>query len=150
MDVLEEHMIRHAARNIIALGLAAGLTACSSVGGGEATEVPSPGVSYPQVNGAWMGALQIEGQGYNTIFDIAQSDGMLRVEVEIPMLELVTMGRGRVLPDGTLRLSFRYELECPGDAQFVGAVTEGDTVLEGTLLASDCTGDLRGTFRLSR
>jgi hypothetical protein len=143
-------MIRPPVRGIVALVLAVGLTACSSVGGSQGAQAASPAVSYPQVGGTWLGALQIEGQGYNTLFDIVQTEGDLRVEMEIPMIELATRGRGRVLPDGTLRLTFRYELECPGDAQFVGQVTEGDTVIEGTLHASDCTGDLRGTFRFSR
>lgn len=126
------------------------LGACSSVGGGGTSEAARPSVVYPDIRGAWMGALQIEGQGLNTMLDVMQMDGDLRVSVEIPMLELTTLGMGRVLPDGTLRLSFGYELECPGDAEFIGSVTEDASVLEGTLVASDCTGDLRGNFRFAR
>jgi hypothetical protein len=84
------------------------------------------------------------------MLDISQTDGALRAELAIPLIELTTVGAGTVYPDGTLRLTFRYELECPGHAEFVGEVTENDGVLAGTLLASDCTGDLRGTFRFAR
>ncbi len=142
-------MIRNAGRSTVALVIAAALGGCSSVGGGAAG-TPEPSVSYPELRGAWMGALQIEGQGYNGMLEVMQMGPDLRMRVEIPTIGLTTNGMGTVLPDGTLRVSFRYELECPGDAEFVGEVSADDTVMQGTLLASDCTGDLRGTFRFSR
>ncbi len=150
-------MIRYFIRGLGPLVAAVLVAACSTVGGGPAgagngaaTPNPDPGPSYPEIGGAWMGSLQIEGQAFNSLLEITQMGGDLRLTVEIPALELTTVGSGTVLPDGTLRVSFPYELECPGNAEYVGRVSAGATVLSGTLLASDCTGDLRGTFRYER
>ncbi|HKK53854.1 MAG TPA: hypothetical protein VKA74_19825 [Myxococcota bacterium] len=143
-------MARHLIRTLIPFALLASMTACSVVGGGGAS-TEDVGPSYPQIAGPWMGALQIEGDGFNSMLEVEQIGPVLRLVIEIPALDLVTRGMGNILPDGTLRASFMYELECPGEAQFIGeASADGEMVLSGTLLASDCTGDLRGTFRYTR
>ncbi len=143
-------MTRHLMRHLIPFALLASAAACSVVGGsGGAGEDVGP--SYPQIGGPWMGALQIEGEGFNSMLEIEQLGPVLQLVIEIPALDLVTAGRGNIMPDGTFRASFTYELECPGEAELIGeASTDGEMVLSGTLLAGDCTGDLRGTFRYSR
>lgn len=137
-------------RSLTSFALLASISACSVVGSGSAGG-GDVGPSYPQVAGPWMGSLQIGGNGFNSMIDVRQMGPDLRLTIEIPALDLVTTGMGTVMPDGTFRASFMYELECPGEAQLIGEVTQADgTILSGRLLAGDCTGDLRGTFRYGR
>lgn len=123
------------------------MAACASVGGGGDTDT---GPSYPQVAGEWSGSITVAGEQIPSTLSITQAGADLQLVTRIPALELNTQGQGTVLPDGGMRGSFSYNLECPGEAELVGSLSSDGTTLGGTLLASDCTGDLEGTFRYRR
>jgi len=128
-----------------ALVLLAAVAGCATVGGGA-----DAGPTFPELSGEWSGSVTIGGQQIPSTLEITQEGADLQLLTRVPDLGLITRGEGSVLPDGRMRGSFSYNLECPGDADLVGSLTSDGTVLSGTLLASDCTGDLEGTFTYRR
>lgn len=134
-------------RRFAALVLLVTLAGCSRVGGGASADV---GPSFPQVAGVWSGSINVDGDALPSTVTIEQEGPDLGVTVRIPDLELVSPGEGTVLPDGTVRMGFEYELECPGRGELIGELSSDGTTLGGTLVATDCTGDLRGTFSFAR
>jgi len=118
---------------------------CATVGGGGGS-----GPTVPSLAGAWDGSITIEGQRLPSSVEVTQDGSDVELVTLVPELGLRSIGQGTVFPDGRLRSSFSYDLECPGEAEMVGSLSSDGTVLSGTLLARDCTGTLEGTFSYRR
>jgi len=123
------------------------LAACATVGGGSSDDA---GPSYPQIAGEWSGSISVEGEALTSSIEITQNGPDLELVTRVPDLGLSTPGEGSILPDGSMRGTFSYNIECPGEAELIGALSSDGTRLSGRLLASDCTGDLEGTFSYRR
>ncbi len=119
---------------------------CASAGGSS----ESAGPSFPQVAGEWTGSISVQGEAVPGTFLITQTGADLEGTFRAPALELVASGSGAVLPNGSLSMSLSYNLQCPGTATMTGALSTDGTQISGRLLASDCTGNLDGSFRFSR
>jgi hypothetical protein len=132
---------------LAALLLSTTLAACASVVGGAPRDT---GPSFRDVAGSWSGTIEVDGQALAATVEVEQNGPDLAVTVRIPDIELVSRGEGSVLPDGTTRFGFEYNVQCPGRSELVGEISSDGTTLGGTLVATDCTGDLRGTFSFSR
>ena len=134
-------MVRMWKGSIAALVLIAA-TACASAG--------PPAPTFPDVGGVWEGGLVAQGQAIDGVLELTQTAGALQVLFVAEALGLQSEGEGEVTPDGLMRFTLRYNIECPGIAEFAGELNADGTSLTGTLAASDCTGDLEGTFAFSR
>jgi len=132
---------------VLSLLLISSLAACATVGGGGSGD---SGPSYPQLAGEWSGSITVGGEQIPSTLEVTQTGADLLLVTRVAALGLTTEGQGTVLPDGGMRGSFSYNLECPGEAELVGSLSSDGTTLGGTILASDCTGDLEGTFRYRR
>jgi len=124
------------------------LMAAGCASGGGAPE--SAGPTFPQVAGEWSGSITVQGEAVPGTFLITQSGADLEGTFRAPALELVASGSGAVLPDGSVSMSLSYNLQCPGTATMTGDLSTDGTQISGTLLASDCTGNIDGSFRFSR
>lgn len=148
-------LLRSRARSSLATIAAAILvTACASGGGTTTTSTSAPaepaGPAYPQLAGDWTGSITFDGQAIPGTLQVTQTGPDLDGTFRAPELDLVTSGSGAVLPDGSLSMTLTYNLQCPGSATMTGSLSTDGMQMSGTLLASDCTGEISGSFRFRR
>lgn len=108
------------------------------------------GVSYPDVEGRYQGTVVVEGQSIPGSLDLEQDGATLSAVFEAPSLGLEARGAGQVSPEGEARIQVDYNLQCAGVAEMTGDFGEGASTFRGSVVASDCTGDLSGVFDFSR
>ena len=122
-----------------AIGAAVVLWGCATFGGG-----------VPDVGGHWAGIVVVEGQTLEGELEVVQVGPALTVIFQAPALNLRATGDGQVHDDGSARLQVEYDLQCPGVAEMSGDFTDGERSFRGSLVATDCSGELAGTFDFSR
>ena len=108
-----------------------------------------PAPAYPSVAGEYTGGISVEGQGINGVLTIDQMEGELSIFFDAPSFGLAAEGDGLVAEDGSARARLSYDLQCPGQAEMVGQFTP-EGVFNGTITATDCTGQIGGTFSFRR
>ena len=108
------------------------------------------GGSLPAIGGQYEGEVTVQGQGIPGSLALEQSGADLTATFAAPSFGLMAKGEGSVQSDGTISLELSYDLQCPGAAELSGSVSPDGRRLEGTIDASDCTGDVTGTFRFER
>lgn len=116
-------------------------TGCALTGGG-------PGLA--DVEGDYRGAVLVQGQTVDGTLTIRQDGSDLDVTLDAPEIELTATGQGILRADGTARVVLAYDLQCPGEAELVGAFNADGTRFEGEVRARDCTGQTPGTFSFGR
>ncbi len=121
---------------------------CASNSGTMDTAPPAP--SYPDVSGAWQGSVSVQGQAIAGTLEIAQTGGQLDAGFTSPGFGISASGQGTIDPDGTIRLTLDYNLECPGVADMQGTRSDDGAILSGAVDAVDCTGEVQGSFRFTR
>jgi len=135
-----------------------GLASCQRVGPsvGEPSS-PAPRPAEPRaetrvadVGGDWDATLRLEGnpEGIPGVLVLRQEGGGLTGSFSSP-LGVNAAVTGSVV-GGTVALTLSYNIECAGTATLVGAVDGDRGQVEGTVEISDCTGEVTGTFELTR
>jgi hypothetical protein len=123
---------------LTALSLAA--WGCATFGGG----------GVPDVAGHYQGAVVVEGQTIEGELEVVQVGPALTVIFQAPSFNLRATGDGQLQDDGSARIQVDYDLQCPGVAEMSGDFVEDARVFRGSLVATDCSGELAGTFEFSR
>ena len=121
--------------------LLVGASACAALGGGP---------DYPEVAGHYAGVVVVEGQTIEGELEVVQVGPALTVIFQAPSFNLRALGDGQLQADGSARLQVEYDLQCPGVAEMTGDFTEGARNFRGSLVATDCSGELAGTFDFAR
>jgi hypothetical protein len=138
-------------RPITALALASLVCACSAIRFEE--EPPTPQATPPTpavaVAGSWAGVWEIEGQRIEGTLVLRQEGTDLRATFASPSLGGDAVGSGS-LEDRRVQLELKYNVACPGTAQLSGDLLGEGTLLDGALIATDCTGRATGTFSFAR
>jgi hypothetical protein len=114
-------------------------------GFGESGVSPPGGSEATVPRGEFEGFFEIEGGRISGTLTLTPSGGR-RFEgfFEAPP-DLVALGEGR-MRERELRLELSYEGACPGRLALDGRWEAATGNLSGVAMASDCTGDARGTF----
>jgi hypothetical protein len=149
------HARRESLVRALALAFIAAIAAaCSAIRFEEEPQPPAPAPPPDQpvasVAGAWAGFWEIEGQRIQGTLTLRQDRGDLQATFASSALGSGAAGTGRVAADGSIALDLRYNIECPGTAQLDGDLMDRGGRLDGTLVATDCTGKANGTFSFSR
>ena len=108
------------------------------------------GSGVPQVAGHYRGAVVVEGQTIEGELEVVQVGPALTVIFQAPAFNLRATGDGQLQDDGSARLQVEYDLQCPGVAEMSGDFVDDARVFRGSLVATDCSGELAGTFEFSR
>ena len=146
-----------AARRRLAASIwvAVALSGCTTVGQGAASPAPEdrppePERPVPDVAGGWSGFLSVEGQTLDGTLEIDQTGPVLIIRFDAPGFGLTATGEGSMDADGALSADLAYETQCPGVARLQGQRASDGLVLEGSLRAEDCTGQIVGSFAFKR
>ena len=105
----------------------------------------SYGSTDMQVAGSYDGHLLVEGTEVSGILDIAQTGTELLATFDAASIGLVAQGSGTIRND-QMELTLSYSFQCPGTAILRGRITAENMRYTGEITASDCTGDVVGTF----
>lgn len=126
---------------LVALGVMV-LGGCT--GGG----VHSPGAVEPRIlrlPDVYRGSLQIEGERVSSTLYIQQAGAALTSRLTASDLGMAADGTG-TLDGTTVELTMAYGAACAGTAMLVGTIAETTFQYTGRIIASDCTGDVEGSF----
>lgn len=99
-----------------------------------------------RLEGAWSGALEVEGQQIVGTLTLIQRGRELRARFSSTGLIRQATGGGRIEDDGRVRLELEYNVQCSGAMVLSGEILEHDTRIRGRLTATDCTGSAEGAF----
>lgn len=102
------------------------------------------------MEGDYRGAVMVQGESVDGTLSIDQDGSRLDVSFSAPALDLLASGQGILRADGTARVVLAYDLQCPGEAEMVGAFNADGSRFEGEVRARDCTGEMPGTFSFGR
>ena len=125
---------------LVALG-----SGCSAISFGGPPAPPPP-----QLAGGWTGFLEVEGQEILGTLTVNQEGRDLGVTFVSTGLIGSARGAGKIEDDGGITIKLEYATQCRGEMVLSGAVGDPPTRLQGTLSATDCTGNARGGFTFSR
>lgn len=123
------------------LGLALG---CASPG-----SQTNPGPISPRVAGVYDGQLDLGGTVISGMLEMIQDGSQLEVTFSAPEFGISASGEGFVDSDG-IHLRLDYDVQCPGEARLDGTFAAEDGLFSGLATASDCTGNVAGSFSFRR
>jgi len=103
-----------------------------------------------QLAGGWTGYLEVEGQQILGTLTVNQKGKDLGVTFASNGLIPQASGSGRIEDGGRVTMELKYGTQCSGEMELAGEVVDQETRLQGSLSASDCTGNARGGFTFSR
>lgn len=118
------------------------LSGCA--GGG----VHSPVVVEPQIlrlPDVYRGSLQIEGERVPSMLRIHQVGRALTSRLTASDFGMEADGIG-TLDGREVELTMAYGAACKGTARLVGRIAETTFLYTGRIIASDCTGEVEGSF----
>jgi len=126
------------------VALALGSASCSTVGG------PSvPGPPPEAVQGLFGGVVIVDGTEIEGLLGLSMTEDGFAAEFTSESFGFRASGDGAM--DGLrLRIELDYDMDCRGELRLLGPYDPEQGTWTGELVASDCTGDARGTFRFLR
>ena len=111
----------------------------------------SPTVVEPQIlrlPDVYRGSLEIEGDRVPSTLHIHQVGRALTSRLTASDLGMAADGTG-TLEGSEVELTMAYGVACAGTARLVGRIAETTFLYTGRIIASDCTGDVEGSFRFT-
>lgn len=141
---------RHMAVMVAAVIFASGCTmvrgAPTASPDGTATVEPFEQAN-PEALRAYGGSVTFDGNRISLVLELVGADTEYSARLSIPSLDLDAGGEGRV--DGErLVVELSYAGTCPGQLRLNGRFQDGMRRIEGSLTASDCTGEEEGAVVL--
>ena len=133
------------ARLLLVAGGALLASGCSAIRLGGPPPAPPA-----QLAGRWSGFLEVEGQQILGTLIVTQKGRDLGVTFTSNGLIESASGNGKVGGDGAVRMELEYTTQCAGQIVLAGGTVAANARLEGTVSATDCTGNARGGFTFSR
>jgi len=129
---------------LVGLGV---MTLAACAGGG--THLPVMAEPEPlRLPDMYSGAIEIEGDPFPSTLLIYQAGATLTSRMTASAMGMTADGSGTV--DGSdVVLTMAYGEGCVGTARLVGQVAERTLLYTGRIIASDCTGDVVGSFRFT-
>ena len=121
------------------------------LGGCAGGGIHSPTVVEPQIlrlPDVYRGSLEIEGDRVLSTLHIHQAGAALTSRLTAPDLGMAADGTG-TLDGSEVELMMVYGTACAGTARLVGRIAETTFLYTGRIIASDCTGDVEGSFRFT-
>lgn len=121
------------------------------LGGCAGGGIHSPTVVEPQIlrlPDVYRGSLEIEGDRVLSTLHIHQAGAALTSRLTAPDLGMAADGTG-TLDGREVELTMAYGAACTGTARLIGRIAEATFLYTGRIIASDCTGDVEGSFRFT-
>ncbi|MFV2007683.1 MAG: hypothetical protein ACC667_09560 [Longimicrobiales bacterium] len=126
---------------LVALGAIA-LGGCAAAGARAHVEVHPQLLRLPDM---YRGSLEIEGDRVPSMLQIHQAGAALTSRLTASDLGMAADGVG-TLDGSQVELTMAYGAACAGTARLVGRISEPTFLYTGRIIASDCTGDVEGSF----
>ncbi len=121
------------------------LNGCAST----SSPVPLPPSSVLSVSGVFQGSLEIEGDRVDSTLQVRQNGLALTSWLTASDFGMTADGSG-TLSGRSVELTMTYGGNCPGTARLVGRIAPQTMSYTGRIVASDCTGDVEGSFSFQR
>ncbi len=121
------------------------------LGGCAGGGVHSPTVVEPQIlrlPDVYTGSLKLEGDRVPSTLHIHQAGAALTSRLTASDLGMAADGTG-TLDGSEVELTMAYGAACTGTAKLIGRIAETTFLYTGRIIASDCTGDVEGSFSFS-
>ena len=121
------------------------------LGGCSGGGVHSPGAVEPRIlrlPDVYRGSLEIEGERISSALFIHQAGAALTSRMTAFDLGMAADGIG-TLDGSEVELTMAYGAACTGTATLVGRIDETTFLYTGGIIASDCTGEVHGSFRFT-
>ena len=118
------------------------------LGGCSGGGVHSPSAVEPRIlrlADVYRGSLEIEGERISSTLLIHQAGAALTSRMTAFDLGMAADGIG-TLDGTTVELTMAYGATCAGTASLVGRIAETTFQYTGRIIASDCTGEVNGSF----
>jgi hypothetical protein len=125
--------------------LVRGGTTPSGPDGAPAAEVA--GAENAETMRSYGGSVTFDGNRISLVLELVGVDSDFSARLSIPSLDLDAGGAGKVEGE-QLSVDLSYAGTCPGRLRLNGRLWEGMRRIEGSLRASDCTGEEEGAVVL--